>query len=64
MFDDNTNNELYNHFNLEEKSLVFKSFSKDKSSRMYGWKMEFFIHFFELMGQNLLEIVEEARMHV
>jgi len=37
-------------------------FKKDKSPRPDGWTVEFFTFFFDLVGIDLLKIVEESRM--
>ena len=47
---------------LEEIEKVLKIFSKDKSPGRDGWLMEFFLAFFELMGTEILHMVEESRM--
>ena len=41
---------------------VLNSFARDKSPGPDGWTMEFFLHFFELMGDDLLEMVEDSRL--
>ena len=40
---------------------VLKAFVKDRSTRPDGWTMEFFAFFFDLVGEDLLEMVEESR---
>jgi hypothetical protein len=45
----------------EELLEVLKGFTKDKSPGPNGWRIEFFIHFFDLVGEDLLEAVEESR---
>ena len=52
---------------IEEVSLVeieeaLKSFKKDKSPGTNGWPVEFFLHFFELLGGDLLKAVECSRI--
>lgn len=59
MFTDESNRDLFRPANLEEILEVLKSFSKDKCLGPDGW--EFFMHFFDLMGHNILDIVEESR---
>jgi hypothetical protein len=39
-----------------------KSFSKDKSPGPNGWTVEFYLHFFDLVGPDLLELVEDTRL--
>jgi len=48
--------------NLEELREVLFMFKKDKSPGHDGWTIEFFIFFFDLVGVDLLEMVEESRM--
>lgn len=38
------------------------SFSKDKSFGPDGWTLEFYLAFFELVGGDILSMVEEARV--
>jgi hypothetical protein len=40
---------------------VLSLFKKDKSPGPNGWKIEFFTFFFDLVGDNLLEMVKESR---
>jgi hypothetical protein len=53
--------ELEKPCTIEEISLVLKSFSKDKSLGPDGWMVEFFLWFFDLIGNDILEAVEESR---
>jgi hypothetical protein len=41
---------------------VLKGFPKDKSSGPDGWNVDFFLHFFDLVAKDLLEVVEETRI--
>ena len=41
---------------------VLKWFKKDKSPGPDGWPIEFFIHFFELIGNDLLLAIEDSRV--
>jgi hypothetical protein len=45
----------------EEVLVVLKSFSKDKIPRPDGWTVEFFLHYFDLLGDELVELVEDSR---
>lgn len=45
----------------EELWVVLKVFAKDKSSGADGWMVKFFIHFFDLVGDDSLEVVEDSR---
>jgi hypothetical protein len=47
---------------LEELSEVLKGFSKDKSPGPDGWTVEFFLHFFDMVGPDLLAMVEDTRI--
>jgi hypothetical protein len=47
---------------LPEIFLALKSFSKDKSPGPDGWTVEFYLHFFDLVGLDLLELVEDSRL--
>jgi len=38
-------------------------FSKDKSLALDGWTIEFFLHFFDMVGPYLLAMVEDTRIH-
>ena len=46
----------------EELEGVLKWFKKDKSAGPDGWPIEFFIHFFELMNNDLLIMIEDSRV--
>jgi len=41
---------------------VLNSFARDKSPGPNGWTAEFFLHFFNLMGDDLLDLVEDSRI--
>jgi len=46
---------------LEElKSMLFH-FKREKSPGLNGWTTKFFIFFFDLVGEDLLTMVEESR---
>eukprot|EP00253_Pinus_taeda_P006367 PITA_06367 len=46
---------------VEELEGVLKWFKKDKSPGRDGWTIEFFLAFFDVLGQDLLRVVEESR---
>jgi hypothetical protein len=54
---------LDNPCTLQEISVALKSFSKDKSPGPDGWTVEFYLHFFDLVGPDLLELVEDNKLH-
>ena len=41
---------------------VLNSFTKDKSLGPDGWTVEFFIHCFDLVGDDLLALVDDSRL--
>jgi hypothetical protein len=45
----------------EELWKVLKYFAKDKILGPDGWTIEFFLHFFEFVGEALLKVVEDSR---
>jgi hypothetical protein len=47
---------------LEEIHQVLKGFKKDKSPSPDGWTVELYLHYFDLMGQDLLGAVENSRI--
>jgi hypothetical protein len=47
---------------LEELLKVLKGFAKDKSPGPDGWTVEFFLFFFDLVGPDLLAMVEDTRL--
>eukprot|EP00253_Pinus_taeda_P023384 PITA_23384 len=52
---------LMNEVSKEEVESVIKSMEKDKSPGPDGWTIELFQHFFEQIGSELTEVVEEYR---
>ena len=47
-------------FSLSEIEGVLKGFKKDKSLGPNGWPVEFYLHFFELVGQDILEAITQC----
>ena len=45
----------------EELKCVLQSFQKDKSPGPDGWMIEFFLELYDLLGQDLLHVVEDTR---
>jgi hypothetical protein len=52
---------LYQPVSLEELKLVLEKFKKERSLGPDGWTSEFFLFFFDLVGSDLLEMVEDSR---
>eukprot|EP00253_Pinus_taeda_P024074 PITA_24074 len=46
---------------IEELESTLKWFKKEKSPGLDGWNIEFYIAFFDLIGKDLLRVVEESR---
>jgi hypothetical protein len=61
MLDINEAEELYKHVTLIKLESILKMFKKEKSSGPDGWSVELYLHFFEIMGEDLLDLVEETR---
>jgi hypothetical protein len=53
---------LENPCSSEEVLEVLKCFSKDKSPGPDGWTLEFFIHFYKLVGKDSFNAMEETRL--
>jgi hypothetical protein len=53
---------LNNPCTLEELHQVLKGFKKEKSPGPDGWTVELYLHYFDLMGQDLLGAVEHSRI--
>jgi hypothetical protein len=62
LVNDEETSSLYRPVTLEELKVVLSLFKKDKSPGPDGWTVEFFTHFFYLVGEDLLEMVEESRL--
>eukprot|EP00253_Pinus_taeda_P004333 PITA_04333 len=46
----------------EEVEAAMKNMGKDKSPGPDGWTIELFLHFFDLIGSDITEVVEESRL--
>jgi hypothetical protein len=40
---------------------ILKGFKASKSQGPYGWTVNFFLAFFDILGDELVEMVEESR---
>lgn len=48
---------------MDEIEQTLKFFAKDKAPRPDGWLVELYLHFFELMGDELHELVNFSRIN-
>ena len=48
---------------ISEIEGALRSFKKDKSSGPDGWPVEFFLHFFDLLGRDLLKATKISRIY-
>jgi len=62
MFYDGKNDSLFQPITKEELLGVMNAFKKDKCPGLDGWTIEFFIHFFDIIKQDLLRMVEATRI--
>eukprot|EP00253_Pinus_taeda_P029977 PITA_29977 len=46
----------------EEVEAAMKNMAKDKSPGPDGWTIELFLHFFDLIGSEITDVVEESRL--
>eukprot|EP00253_Pinus_taeda_P030057 PITA_30057 len=53
--------DLYCQVTKEEVESTIKSMAKEKSPGPDGWSIELFLHFFDLIGAEITEVVEESR---
>lgn len=52
---------LFKAVDKEEVEWIIKAMPRDKSLGPDGWTIELFIHFFDIIGDELTEVVEESR---
>jgi hypothetical protein len=57
--DDEDNRDLYAEVFEDELKWILHTFQKDKSHRPDGWRIEFYLGFFDVLGKDLLVVVEE-----
>ena len=56
---DSESDALFKPMDKEELKKVLTNFKVDKSPGPNWWTMEFFKHFFDLVGEDILEMIEE-----
>lgn len=61
LIDEEENEAIYNPVSKDEFLIVIKTFKKANGLAPYGWTMKFFADFFEVVGDDLLRVVEEVR---
>jgi hypothetical protein len=61
-FNESKNQNLGKPVTLEELKDTIDKMPKDKSPGPDGWTQELFQHFFEIMGMDMLNVVEESRL--
>jgi hypothetical protein len=57
------NENLMENISKERLQEVLHSFQKDKSPRPDGWAWEFFLGFYEVLEEDLLEVVKESKAY-
>ena len=60
-FDQEVEEHLMRPVSIQELEDTLKWFQKDKSPGSDGWPIEFYLDFFNIMGQDILNLVEECR---
>lgn len=55
------NKSLVKEVSMEELKEIINVFQKDKSLGLYGWLIEFYVSFFNLLGKDLLLVLEESK---
>ena len=46
----------------DEVEATLKSMQKEKSPGLDGWTVEFFLHFFYSLGDDLVAVIEESKI--
>lgn len=59
--EENNNASLLEDVTVEELKEVLHSFQHDKSPGPDGWPIEFYVGFFDLIGRDLLGVVNESK---
>ena len=47
---------------MEEVENTLKGFALDKSPGLDGWTMEFYLHFFNMLGMELVQAIGDSRI--
>jgi hypothetical protein len=54
---------MFEAITLNEVEDILKYFAKEKSTSPDGWKMKLFLDIFDIMGKDLLEVIEDSRVN-
>jgi hypothetical protein len=54
---------MYRVVSREELLYVFKYFDKYRIPRLDAWILEFYINFLDLLGEDMLRVIEEVRTY-
>lgn len=60
MFNDEEGMDIFRDVTLQDVENTLHGFAKDKSPGPDGWTVEIFIHFFDIMGEDIRLAVEES----
>jgi hypothetical protein len=63
MVEEEYNAHLFKEITSEELVMIMSSFQKERSHGLDGWPIEFFIDFYDVLGVDLLRMVEKVRVH-
>lgn len=56
-------NDVAQPVTLKEILGILKAFPKDKSPSPDDWTVNFFLHFFDMIGSKLVNVVNESRLN-
>jgi hypothetical protein len=61
--DEEDNRDLMDEVSKDELKEVLHNFQKDKSLGPDGWTMDFFVGLYDIIGKDILKVVEESRIN-
>jgi hypothetical protein len=62
MLEQEDNIEFFRDISLEDLCSVLETLKKDEILILDGWTIDFYHHFFELVGKDLVCVMEEIRL--
>jgi hypothetical protein len=62
LFSNVKSDEIGKPVSIEETDFIVNKMPKEKSPCLDGWTQEIFISFFDIMGKDLLRVVEESKV--